>query len=330
MTNELWLILAVVSFGFVIIGFLLRHWIRQAQGKVQPDDVIAAFLKSFDARSQQQTKEIRDQTHVLNERLDNAARIIAQVQKNIGEFSEIGRSMRDLQEFLKSPKLRGNIGEEVLADLISQMFPKESFHLQYQFRSGARVDAAIKTESGIIPIDAKFPLENFQRLVKSQTKEEKEQITKELIRDVKNHIQSIAQKYILPDEKTMDFALMYIPSEAVFYEIIQLPEITSFAKKNRVYPVSPTTLYAHLQMILLSFAGKQMEQKSREVFQVLRAMIIDYEKIDSNMSLLGKHLTNAYNQMSNVQQSVAHLGQKLKSTQSLEDRAGVGVLSKHT
>ncbi len=327
MPNEFWIILISLIGGFLILGLLIRQWIKQSQELTKPDEVISTFLKSFDSRSIAQTNEIREQTRTLNERLDNAARIIGQVQKNIGEFSEIGRNMRDLQDFLKSPKLRGNIGEEVLTDLIGQMFPKNSYQLQYAFKSGVRVDVAIKTEAGILPIDAKFPLENYLKLVNAETKDLKEQITKELIRDVKNHIQSIAQKYILPQEKTLDFALMYVPSEAVFYEVIQLPQVTSFAKKCRVYPVSPTTLYAHLQIILLSFAGKQVEQKSREVFQILRAMIIDYEKVDGNLGLLGKHLINAFNQLHQVTQSFTIFGQKLKSTQSLDESATVGVLS---
>lgn len=109
-------------------------------------------------------KRLDNNSQQLNDRLDNAAKVIAGVQKNIGEMSEIGRSMKDLQDLLKSPKLRGNIGEQVLKELLSQMLPKSSFHLQYAFKSGSIVDAAIKTEAGIIPIDSKFPLENFRKM----------------------------------------------------------------------------------------------------------------------------------------------------------------------
>src|SRR5206468_9986502 len=135
-----------------------------------------------------------------------------------GQMNEIGRNMRELQEFLKSPKLRGNIGEQVLKDLISQIFPKNSFYLQHQFKSGDKVDAAIKTDAGILPIDSKFPMENFQKFNKSQTDEEKVHYQKEFARDVKKHIDAISKKYILPEEGTMDFALMYVPSESVYYE----------------------------------------------------------------------------------------------------------------
>lgn len=304
--------------GIILLGYFIRKWLLEIFTKQKPDTLISELLKSFDIRSVAQTQEIRSQTRVLNERLDNAAKVISQVQKNIGEFSEIGRSMRDLQEFLKSPKLRGNIGEEVLADLISQMFPKHTFHLQYAFKSGYRVDAAIKTEAGILPIDAKFPLENYQKLIKGDTDSDRESSKKEFIRDIKRHIEVISSKYILPDEGTLDFALMYVPSEAVYYELVQITEVMNFAKRQRVYPVSPTTLYAHLQTILLSFAGRQMEVKSREVFKLLRAMLGDFEKLEGNLGILGRHLTNAYNQMGQVSSSFNLLGQKLKSTQTLE------------
>lgn len=317
MDSQTLIILIAIGAGFGILGFLIRSWILGNQQK--PDQLISDLLHSFDTRSHEQATEIRQQTRVLNERLDNAARIIAAVQKNIGEFSEIGRSMRDLQTFLKNPKLRGNIGEEVLADLISQMFPRHSFHLQYQFKNGSRVDAAIKTDAGILPIDAKFPLENWQRMVGEETESAREVAKKEFIKNVKGHIVAISEKYILPDDGTLDFALMYVPSEQVYYELVCSSEVMTFAKRHRVYPVSPTTLYAHLQTILLSFAGKQIEIKTKQVFKLLRGMTQDYEKIVAGLGVMGRHVTNAYNQMNNVNQAVTQLGQKLSSTQTLDE-----------
>jgi DNA recombination protein RmuC len=256
-------------------------------------------------------------TQALNERLDNAAKVIGSVQKNIGEFSEIGRGMKELQQFLQSPKLRGNIGEEVLKDLIGQSFPKNKFHLQYGFKSGEKVDAAIKTTAGIIPIDSKFPMENFQKMTKADDKKEKQSAKRDFVNDVRKHIRDISKKYILPEEGTMDFALMYIPSEPVYYEIVNDPDITDYARSARVYPVSPTTLYAHLQVILLSFEGQKIESKAKEVFAMLRAIQKDYGKVEDNLSTLQRHLNNAYNMMNNVFTSFTQLGQKIASTKSL-------------
>ena len=118
----------------------------------------------------------------------------------------------------------------------------------------------------------------------------------------------------------MDLALMYIPSESVYYEIVNTSELSDYARKSRIYPVSPSTLYAHLQMILLSFEGQKIEAKTKQVFVLLRAIQKDYEKTENVLQVLGKHLTNAYNQMSNVTQHFAHLGQKLTSSRMLSEK----------
>lgn len=263
------------------------------------------------------TDTLQSNTRIINERLDRAAQVIGSLQKEAGAFSEVSKSMKDLQEFLQSPKLRGNIGEHVLNDLIAQIFPKNSFHLQYQFKSGEKVDAALQTDAGILCIDSKFPMENFQKMVKGETEAERQSAKRDFAKDVKKHIDDISKKYILPEEGTMDFALMYIPSEPVYYEIVSQTEITEYAKSKRVYPVSPTTLYAHLQVILLSFQGKKIEQKSKEVFSLLRAIQIDYEKTEDNLGVLGKHITNAFNSLSSVSSSFTLLGQKLSGAHEL-------------
>ena len=295
----------------------LIEWLKTMHGSLEvTNKTINDALRSS---STDMVKTLQENTKQLNERLDRAAAVIRDVGKEVGQMSEIGRSMKELQEFLKSPKLRGNIGEQVLKDLIAQMFPKNSFHLQYQFKSGEKVDAAIKTDAGILSIDAKFPMENFQKMVKAENENEKSTFQKEFVRDVKKHIDAIAKKYILPEEGTMDFALMYLPSESVYYELANTIQIMDYARRSRVYVVSPSTLYAHLQTILLSFEGRKIEARSREVFQLLRALQIDYEKVDENMGVLGKHINNASAQFHNVTTGFSQLGNKLKTTKQLEE-----------
>lgn len=278
--------------------------------KRKPSNELLEYLKTTNAR-------LDVQGRAFNERLDNAARVINQVQKNIGEFTEIGRGMKDLQEFLQSPKLRGNIGEHILKELLGQFLPKSSFYLQYAFRSGDKVDAAIKTAAGIIPIDSKFPMENFRKMSGKGTDAEKKTYEKDFARDVKAHIETISKKYILTEEGTIDYALMYIPSEAVYYEVANNLEIFDFAQEKRVLPVSPTTFYAYLRAILMSFEGQKIEAKAKEILASLRAIQKDYSKVEDGMSILQKHLTNAYNTMSSVFFSFGQLGRKISSTQRL-------------
>lgn len=325
MTNEFFLMTAAVIFAIALAVFFINKKLSALMEK-KTDETLTEWLKSMQSSldntaktlntalassSKNLTDTLQKSNEELNRRLDNAARLMAQIQRDAGKFAELSLSMKNLQDYLRSPKLRGNIGEQVLKDLISQMFPKNSFFFQYQFKSGDRVDAAIKTDAGILPIDSKFPAENFQKMIAAASEAEKEVARKAFANDVKKHIGDIAKKYILPEEGTMDFALMYIPSEPIYYEVVNDTELTEYARRNRVYPVSPNTLYANLQVILLSFQGKEIEKQSRRLFALLRALQKDYEKLGDNLSVLSRHVTNSYNQLANVQTGYTLIGQKL-------------------
>lgn len=313
--------LVILLGGLIVIGLLVNKKLNDFAEKQKPDKLVSELLRSFDSRSQEQTKEIRKQTQALNERLDNAAKVIGKVQKNIGEMSEIGRGMRDLQEFLQSPKLRGNIGEQVLKEVLAQMLPKQTFHLQYSFKSGEKVDAAIKTSAGIIPVDSKFPMENFRKMTSAKDSKDQGLHKRQFEKDVRKHINDISRKYILTEEGTIDYALMYVPSEAVYYEIVNNTKLFDYSGTKRVLPVSPTTFYAYMKAILMSFEGQKIEKQARAILVALRAIGKDYEKVEDNLSVLQKHLNNAYNMMSNVLTSFTHLGQKIVSTQTLDEGA---------
>lgn len=330
MPPEIYLISALIIAGLAVTAWFINHKLSRLGEANKTDEKLLQVIETLQKGTSELQRGLRDQskdisqtlhksTKALNERLDNAARFIAQVSKEVGQMSEVGKSMRDLQVFLQSPKLRGNIGEHVLKDLISQSFPRGSFHLQYGFKSGEKVDAAIRTSAGILPIDSKFPMENFRRMTMAKTKEQRAGAKKGFYRDVKKHIRDIAKKYVLPEEGTLDFAFMYLPSETVFYEVAKNAAILEFSRQHRIYPVSPNTLYVHLQTVLLSFEGQKIEARSRQVFRMLRAIQKDYEKTETVLQVLGRHINNAYNQFSNALQSFSLLGQKLSSTQALSE-----------
>ncbi|OGY17138.1 MAG: hypothetical protein A2784_00235 [Candidatus Chisholmbacteria bacterium RIFCSPHIGHO2_01_FULL_48_12] len=316
MPPELYLLAALFILGFAALAFFFHRQLQSLRDSQKLDNTLTQWLQSMQtsvtSTSTSVAKLLQENTRQLNDRLDNAAKVISAVQKNLGEMSEVGRGIKSLQEFLQSPKLRGGIGEQVLQEMIGQTFPKNAFHFQYAFKSGVKVDAVLKTDAGLLCIDSKFPMENFNALVKGEAGAKKD-----FIANIRKHITAIAQKYILPDEGTMDFALMYIPSEAVYYEVVNLLELSELARRSRVYPVSPNTLYAHLQVLLQSLQGKELEAKSRQVFQLLRATQRDYEKVTGHLSTLGSHLSNAYNKFSDVSHSFTLLGQKLSPTSQL-------------
>jgi len=318
MSTDTFIVIAFIFLGLLTLYILLKSQLSQPK----TDPTLNAWLKSlqqsFDTTNRTTTDSLQKNYRELFSRLDQATTVIGDLKKEAGAFGEVSRSMKDLQDYLKSPKLRGNIGEQVLTDLIGQMFPKSGYVLQHHFKSGAIVDAAIKTQAGILPIDSKFPMENFQKIYQATSQAEKVSARSAFVRDVKKHIKDISGKYILPEEGTLDFALMYIPSESVYYEIINQSEIFDFSRDARVYAVSPTTLYANLKIILLSLEGQKIAGKTSEVFNLLRAVQKDYEKLNENFALLGKHLTNAYSTMNSTSQTMNQIGNKLESAHSLK------------
>lgn len=291
------LILAVIL--FLIALFIIRQWLNKLEEKTTLSSDVVEWLKTSNLS--------------VDQKLSKNLEIFASVQKTIGEFSEIGRSMKELQEYLTSPKLRGNIGEHVLKELLAQNFPKSSYKLQYHFKTGSIVDAVLITSHGLIPIDSKFPIDTFKKIAKAVNKDEIAVIKKGFERDVKKHVDDIAKKYILTEEKTVDYALMYVPSESVYYELINNETVFDYAGQNRVLPVSPMSFYAYIKAILISFEGEKIETKAKEILKILQAIKKDYQKTDEAFSVLNKHVTNAYNQSSQVSKTFSSLGQKLES-----------------
>src|SRR3989344_5750317 len=254
MRTDFIILIAIIVAGFGVLAWLVKQELKKLTEQQQKETPLAEWLKSMQATIENTnktlnqamrsstsdvTRSLQTNTKQLNERLDTAARVIGDLKKNLGEMSEVGKGIRSLQEFLQSPKLRGNIGEQVLKDMIGQSFPKNSFHLQYSFRSGVKVDAVLKTDAGLLCLDSKFPMENFTKMHKGETEAIRVAAKRDFIADVKKHVTDISKKYILPEEGTMDFALMYIPSEGVYYEIANMNELMEYARKQRVYPVSP-------------------------------------------------------------------------------------------
>jgi DNA recombination protein RmuC len=316
------LLIVVLVIGFVGLAIFLKSLINSQAEKNKPSEEMLRVMTILQEGSKQDRKMLLDSlwknSQSLNERLDNAARVIGSVQKQIGEMSEIGRGMKEIHAFLHSPKLRGNIGEQVLKELLSQLLPQQSFKLQHRFKSGAIVDAAILTQSGIIPIDSKFPMENFRGMIKAELKTDQESYQRLFVADVKRHIKTISEKYILNDEGTIDYALMYIPTEAVYYEIVNDTELYEASTRARVLPVSPTTFYAFLKAILMSFEGQKIEKQAQEILRAFRSVQKDYEKLGDNLSLLTKHVTNAYNTTTAVFSQFTLLGQKIDTANKLD------------
>jgi DNA recombination protein RmuC len=334
MNIEFILLLVFIIVGFSGLVYFLNRKLSDSKSD-QSDEVLVKWLQSMQSTLEQNSqamtsalnqnnKNVSDTllktTQQINQRLENATKIIGDTSRELTKMNELGSSIKDLQMILKAPKLRGNLGEEILTEMITQIFPQKFYQFQYGFKSGAKVDAVLKTTAGLLCIDSKFPVENYQKQLNASTQVERKRFETQFINDVRKHIRDISGKYILPDEKTVDFAFMYVPSEAIFYEVAKLPELFEYARSQRVYPVSPNTLYAHLQTVLLAFEGQKIEENAKQVIRLLKSLQKDYDKMSESVVVLGKHLTNASNQYQNTFTHVSLMGQKLNQQNLLESK----------
>ncbi|MEW6231182.1 MAG: DNA recombination protein RmuC [Chloroflexota bacterium] len=247
-----------------------------AEGQAKNLEALQANFTAIVATLNEQLS--RTQTNIAQQ-LDSSSTLMGEVKERLGELSEtarviqeLGKDISSLQDILRAPKLRGGIGELFLEDLLKQSLPSGNYQIQHAFRSGERVDAAIRLGDRLVPVDSKFPLEGFNRLMASQSEEEKKRARKEFAASVKKQISDIAEKYIRPDEGTYDFALMYIPAENVFYEVIVKDEIlgeekglSTYALERRVVPVSPSSFYAYLMAIAYGLRGMHIEKQAQEI-----------------------------------------------------------------
>lgn len=252
------------------------------------------------------TQQVHSQSTSVGNRLDSAARVIGDVQKNLGELNqatkemkELGQSMSKLEELLSAPKLRGGLGEFLLEDLLKQVLPANHFTMQYRFRNNQAVDAVIHTSDRMVPVDSKFPLENFRKMISAENEQERKSAQKIFHADVKKHIDAIATKYILPDEGTYPFALMYIPAENIYYEIVIKDSASNdgalyqYALDRKVIPVSPNTLYAYLQVIALGLRGLAIEERAKDIVDMLARLRGDIDRVREAFTVLGTHIENA-------------------------------------
>ncbi len=279
------------------------------------------------------TQQLQNNTGQVGTRLDTAARVIQDVQNKLGELGkatqeikELGQSVSKLEEMLKAPKLRGGLGELLLEDLLKQVLPSGAYDFQHRFKNGQTVDAVIRTAGGMVPVDSKFPLENFRKFLEAKADQERRTAARLFKSDVKKHVDAIAEKYILPDEGTFDFALMYVPAENIYYETIirddesdEDSSIYSYASGKHVVPVSPNTFYAHLRVIALGLKGLQIERSAKEIFQHLHRLESELKKFSDLFETLGTQLSNAKNNYDKADKQLSAFSDKLKSVESLTD-----------
>ncbi len=331
MSNNLMMIILFIVMGvcIAVVFYLIRKSNENNVGligKVSKDilaevnNQISDMRRDLNDRLKETSQAITETHKTVGNRLDNATKIYGDVANTLGKLQEanqqlleVGRSIAGLQELLRAPKFRGELGEDMLENILAQVLPKEYYQLQYRFRTGETVDAVIRLAGHLVPVDSKFSMENFQKMMAQDNENERNMYRKNFIRDVKKRIDEVASKYILPDEGTFDFALMYIYAEGVYYETIIKEDLLKYALQKKVIPVSPNTFYAYLQVICLGLRGMKIESNIKRVIDSLSRLQIDLGKFKEDFRVMGGHLRNAATKYEEADRKLERFSDKLTS-----------------
>lgn len=274
----------------------------------------------------------------LHKATADTGRLIADVNHRLGELGrssqqilDLGQDIRSLQQIFQAPKVRGGLGELTLGSLLQQIFPADHVRLQHPFRDGETVDAVLRLPGGLVSIDSKFPLAGFRAMLEAQGDEARQKARRSFARDVRRHVDDIAGKYIRPAEGTLDFALMYVPAENVYYETIISEDrvdaedpLSTYALKRRVIPVSPNTLYAYLQAIAFGLVGLRIEERAREILRSLQQVHGDFGLFQDAFTLGQKHLKNAQAAFADADQMAGKIGARVEQFVRIVEEAPRG------
>jgi len=335
---ESMLAIAVIVLVIVVLALLIwlisahfagrREVAGQAVGIGLIQQQLEALKAAQDKTSENLQKSLQTGQESFNRNLQSSQQVLGRLNTQIGELQGTNKQMlqvetevRRLQSILSSPKLRGQMGEWSLKNLLENVLPAGSYELQYTFRDGQKVDALVRMTDYSVPVDAKFPLPGFERLTKAESDAEKVTLRKQFLKDVTIHIDKIASDYIRPAEGTLDFALMYIPAENIYYETVvkyagETQDILQYSLDKKVIPVSPNLLYAYLMTVVMGLHGLQIEKQAAEIRQNLKKLNASFAAFGADWEVLGTHLRNSYNKYEEGQKKLDRLGLHLDQIQA--------------
>lgn len=295
------LFLSIIVLIVIGLAGTIFFYLKKSKTDRSQSDSIRDLERRLTDLMSGQLKEIRDSqdgvSRSMYRQIHDFTEEATRIKEELKRVQERVKDVSSFQEIFKSPKLRGQWGEASLEHILSQYFPSELYEIQYLFSTGEQVDAALKLPNDrLLPIDAKFPSENFAKMVEASG-EEKEVFQKRFIDDLKGHVDKIAEKYIIPSESTVDFALMYVPAEAIYYEIVNNIgkefDLTGYAWSRKVILTSPNTIYLTLRTIEHWFKDTQISRQTQEVLKRLDRIQQDASKLMNDFRKLGSHLRNA-------------------------------------
>jgi DNA recombination protein RmuC len=303
--NQINILILIVSLAVLaILAINMYLFLKPKKKDDQPNQdmlVLHQRLDSFSTLINDQLEKSRQAsekaTLTVHQQVQGFTQGMTQIQEGLKQMHESVKSVSSFQNIFKSPKLRGIWGEASLEAALNEYFPKDRYELQHYFKSGEAVDAVLKLPNDLLlPIDSKFNWENFEKMVNAQDNINREMFRKQFYVDVKKKIDEIASKYLLPAEGTTDWALMYIPAETVYYELInniKEVDIAKYARTKKIQLVSPNTFALSVSAILHWFRDVQINKQTKEIMKKLDRIVVDGGKLDDEFQKLGKHIANA-------------------------------------
>ena len=329
---------AVVG-GIVILGLLRRGLFGAADPRNEAH--LAGQLATVSQQLEHLSERVGSETSILTSRLEGIdSRMtegqvanhglvrdifgtLGDVQRATETIAEQARQFTSLQDLLKAPKARGGLGEAMLEELLRQVLPPQAFACQHRFTSGVIVDAIVKAGGRKICIDSKFPLANYQAMCDARTDAERAVAERSFAADVEKHINDISTRYIVPDEGTLDFAVMYVPAEGIYAEVLRLAHqkrpIFETAIASRVVPMSPLTMYSYLQTILFGLRCLKVEESAERILDQCGRLHQDMERFACDHDTLGRHLTHAYAKYGDASRNLDRLRTNLERVVDLAD-----------
>jgi len=307
MTTILLSIIIVLVVGVFV--FLLWQTRRKedSSSSLMLQNQIAELNRTLDVKLGESSKAIRDQFGESTKIIKEITQELVKVGEGQKQVMSVTDQLKSLQDILKNPKQRGVLGEYYLETVLKNVLPPSAYQMQYSFKDGTIVDAVVITKEGMIPVDSKFSLENYNRILEAPTQPDRERYETAFINDLKTRVDETA-KYIKPDEGTLGFAFMFIPSEAVYYDLLvnkigavkvnALNLIEYAAGQKKVIVVSPTTFLAYLQTVMQGLKALKIEESALQIKKRVEDLGRHIGSYETYMKKLGGHLgttVNTYN-----------------------------------
>jgi len=315
------LIFSIIAGFALVIFYINKKWAtdqRQNQEIEKLKEELKELIRDIGGR-------VDGTSRAMYQQISSFTKETVQIREKLKQVEEAMKGISSFQEIFRTPKIRGQWGEASLEHILSEYFPKELYQKQYLFSSGEQVDFVLKLPDGkLLPIDSKFNFDNYRRSVEATNEDDKKYFRKKFFEDVKLKIQEIASKYILPSENTVDFAIMYIPAEAPFYEInlSQDSNLPEYARSKKVIITSPNTIFLTLRAIEHWFRDTQISKKTQEILKRLGRIQQDARKLSEDFRKLGSHLKNATSAYDNSEKRLSLFSERvnrLLETSTTED-----------